>query len=80
MEYFLERCTYCGRCAEVCPEDAITMTKEYQLATTDSSDLYIKTELYMGPCRRCGRCFKPKNVLDKMMHPGLRSKAEKSLT
>jgi len=54
------------------------MTKEYQLATTDSSDLYIKTELYMGTCGRCGRCFKPKTALDKMMHPGFRTKTEKT--
>ena len=78
LEYFLTRCTYCGRCAEVCPEDAITMTKDYQLATTDSSDLYIKTEIYMGTCGRCRRCFKPKTALDKMMHPGFRTKAEKA--
>ena len=76
MEYFLNRCTYCGRCAEVCPEDAITMTREYQLATNDNSDLYIRTELYMGTCGRCGRCFKPQSALDKMMVTGFRQKAE----
>jgi hydrogenase-4 component H len=72
IEYFLRRCTYCGRCAEVCPENAITMTKEYQLATNDNSDLYIRTDLYMGTCGRCSRCFKPKSVLDKMMVTGFR--------
>ena len=76
IEYFLKRCTYCGRCAEVCPEDAITMTREYQLATNDNNDLYIRTELYMGTCGRCGRCFKPQSALDKMMVTGFRQKAE----
>ena len=75
IEYFLQRCTYCGRCAEVCPEDAITMTQEYQLATNDKNDLYIRTELYMGTCGRCGRCFKPRTALDKMMVSGFREKA-----
>lgn len=75
LEYFLKRCTYCGRCAEVCPEDAITMSKEYQLATNDSNDLYIRTELYMGTCGRCGRCFKPRSALDKMMVSGFRMKS-----
>ncbi|MCX8011824.1 MAG: 4Fe-4S dicluster domain-containing protein [Desulfobacterota bacterium] len=70
LEYFLKRCTYCGRCAEVCPENAITMTKEYQLATNNNNDLYIRTEIYMGTCGRCGRCFKPTSALDKMMEPG----------
>jgi hydrogenase-4 component H len=64
------RCTYCGRCAEVCPEGAITMTREYQLATNDLNDLYLRSELYMGTCGRCGRCFKPKTILDKMMVTG----------
>ncbi|MDI6776833.1 MAG: 4Fe-4S dicluster domain-containing protein [Syntrophales bacterium] len=76
IEYFLKRCTYCGRCAEVCPEDAITMTREYQLATNDNNDLYIRNELYMGTCGRCGRCFKPQSALDKMMVTGFRQKTE----
>ena len=79
MEYILNRCTYCGRCAEVCPEDAITMSLEYQLATNDNKDLYIRNELYMGTCGRCGRCFKPDTVLDKMMVTGFREKAEGKL-
>ncbi|MBN2467869.1 MAG: 4Fe-4S dicluster domain-containing protein [Deltaproteobacteria bacterium] len=76
IEYFLKRCTYCGRCAEVCPEDAIAMTREYQLATNLNDDLYIRTELYMGPCGRCGRCFKPASPLDKMMVTGFRNQSE----
>jgi len=72
IEYFLDRCTYCGRCAEVCPEEAITMTTEYQTATNDRGDLYIRNEIDMGTCRRCGRCFKPKSALDVMMVTGLR--------
>ncbi|MCX5866237.1 MAG: 4Fe-4S dicluster domain-containing protein [Proteobacteria bacterium] len=76
LEYFLKRCTYCGRCAEVCPESAIKMSTEYQTATNDNNDLYIRTELYMGTCGRCGRCFKPKSALDKMMVTGFRSKDE----
>ena len=76
LEYFLNRCTYCGRCAEVCPENAITMTQEYQLATNNNKDLYIKNEITMATCGRCGRCFKPKSALDKMMVTGFRQKEQ----
>jgi ferredoxin len=58
----------------VCPENAITMTREYQLATDDNKDLYIRNEITMGPCGRCGRCFKPKSALDKMMVTGFQHK------
>jgi hydrogenase-4 component H len=43
MEWDLYRCTYCGRCAEVCPEKAVVMTKEYQLSTNKKEDLIVKT-------------------------------------
>ena len=35
LKYLGRRCTYCGRCAEVCPEKAITMSHEFETATDD---------------------------------------------
>ncbi len=73
LEFFLERCTYCARCAEVCPEKAITVTKEFETATNQVSDMHMKVEVFMGTCRRCGRCFPPASALDKMMVTGFRN-------
>ncbi len=40
------RCMFCGLCAQVCPVDAITMSKDYELSVQDRDGLvYTKTEL-----------------------------------
>ncbi len=37
--FFMNRCIYCGMCAEVCPVLAIAMSSEYELAGYSRSDL-----------------------------------------
>ncbi len=73
LVFLYERCTYCGRCAEVCPEGAIEMTREFELSTDDVHDDMIgEYHIFMGPCERCGRCYRPPTALDKLMKPGMR--------
>ncbi len=74
MLYDASRCTYCGRCAEVCPEDAITMTTRFELATEDREDITERLELFMLTCQRCGRCYgmENSNVLERMDLQGYR--------
>jgi len=51
-EIEIGRCVYCGFCAEVCPFDAVALTQEYELATTDKSALcYDKQALLDKPQR-----------------------------
>ena len=38
LQYLGRRCTYCGRCADVCPEKAITMSQEFETATNKIGD------------------------------------------
>ena len=76
LEFFLERCTYCARCAEVCPEEAISVTEQFESATDDLEDLHIRVEVYMGSCQRCGRCFETHTALDKLMVTGFRDGSE----
>ena len=68
-----ERCIYCGRCADVCPEDAITMSRDFEL-TSDAArqDMTVITDIFMGSCQRCGRCYEPPNALDKLQMTGSR--------
>jgi hydrogenase-4 component H len=72
LRYIGRRCTYCGRCADVCPEKAITMSAEFETATDDNGDLRQDIEIFMGTCRRCGRCFKPHSQLEALMMTGYR--------
>ncbi len=72
IEFYWCRCTYCGRCEEVCAEKAIRLSQEFETATNDPNDLYIRLEVFMGPCQRCGRCFHPPTVLDRMTKTGFR--------
>ena len=37
----LSRCIFCGFCEEVCPEAAIVLTRSYELATFDKSDIFL---------------------------------------
>ncbi len=68
-----ERCIRCGRCEEVCGEGAAQMTTCYETATDDGrNDLVHVSDIEMGTCRRCGRCYEPDSPLDKIMKPGMR--------
>lgn len=73
LEFFWRRCTYCGRCEEVCPEGAVRMSQEFETATNDPADMYMKLEVFMGPCQRCGRCFVPPTPLEQLMRTGFRA-------
>ncbi len=48
-------CMFCGLCVESCPFDAIRMSQEYELATTDVTGLYrtlLEDVDAAGPTRR----------------------------
>ena len=72
LEYVGGRCTYCGRCAEVCPEMAIVMSHDFEQATNDVTDLNQRLDVFMSTCQRCGRCFKVPDALEQLKMQGYR--------
>ncbi len=45
----LSRCVFCYQCAETCPKKCISYSNQYELATTDKSDLVIKPKMPPEP-------------------------------
>ena len=43
------RCIYCGFCEEVCPEEAIIMSKDYELVFTDPKDAILGKDKLLIP-------------------------------
>ena len=37
----LQKCVFCGNCSFYCPKHAITMSKEYELATANKNELEL---------------------------------------
>ncbi len=76
MTRLFERCIRCGRCEDVCGEQAIELARDYETATDEGrTDLVHVSDVYMGTCRRCGRCNEPTTPLDRIMTPGMRHDA-----
>jgi formate hydrogenlyase subunit 6/NADH:ubiquinone oxidoreductase subunit I len=39
IRHFIDRCMFCGQCAETCPKNVIEMSKEYELAGFDRIEM-----------------------------------------
>ena len=49
FEINMLRCIYCGFCEEVCPEEAIIMSKDYELVFTDPKDAILGKDKLLIP-------------------------------
>jgi len=52
-------CSFCGRCEEICPWDAIHLTKKFELAVYDRKDAETGIDVPFFECIDCGRVFLP---------------------
>lgn len=75
----LTRCIFCGLCEEVCPEAAIVMTRHYELATYDKSDLLLtKAKLIANQQYVCKEAFLKPDVVDEHPEPAVAAAGESS--
>ena len=49
FEINMLRCIYCGFCEEVCPEEAIIMSKDYELVFTSQEDAILGKDKLLIP-------------------------------
>jgi NADH-quinone oxidoreductase subunit I len=49
------RCIFCGFCEEACPEDAIFMGKEFELASYHRDDFVYDKERLLLPLREAAK-------------------------
>ncbi len=57
--YFAERCSFCGRCAEYCPTNAISFIAESVIVTGDRSLHRLADQVFYRPCAHCDRPIIP---------------------
>ncbi len=58
------RCIFCGRCEENCPTGAIRLTNEFEIASLDKKDLTITAEFELVRCKKCGRPFATRRLIE----------------
>nr|MBP7215247.1 4Fe-4S binding protein [Candidatus Kapabacteria bacterium] len=49
FEINMLRCVYCGFCGEACPEEAIVMSKDYEIVFANPEDAILGKEKLLVP-------------------------------
>jgi ferredoxin len=57
--YFAGQCTFCGRCVEYCPTDALDFDRNGPPVTRDPSQHRLAHAVVFPPCPLCGRPVLP---------------------
>ena len=57
--YFAGQCTFCGRCVEYCPTQALSFDRSALPVTGDPAQHRLVHAVLFPPCRRCGRPVLP---------------------
>jgi len=52
-------CSFCGRCEEICPWDAVHLTKRFELAVFNRKDAETGVDVPLFECTECSRPFFP---------------------
>jgi Ni,Fe-hydrogenase III small subunit len=57
-------CSFCAFCQDECPTQAIRLTKEYHLLTSDRQTAKVTNEVNLANCRICGNTFMPQPQIE----------------
>ena len=48
------RCIFCGRCEDVCPDEGIQLSSNFELATAEKEQASVVIEFSLQNCQDCG--------------------------
>ena len=57
IRIFLGMCIMCGRCEDICPEEAIKLTREFELSYAKQTRPYVENKLELKKCKNCGKYY-----------------------
>ncbi|MCX8168663.1 MAG: 4Fe-4S binding protein [Candidatus Methanomethylicia archaeon] len=63
----LNKCVFCRRCAEICPEDALELTNKFELASNVKSDLTVSNDVELVKCINCYTYFVSGRQLERIV-------------
>jgi len=66
IEISYMKCIFCGRCQDICPEKAITLSEKFELATRDKNQALVSIKFNLKKCEKCGTPITTTNQLDKI--------------
>jgi hydrogenase-4 component H len=66
VDFNLRRCTYCARCRDVCPQQALSMTERFETATPTPDDLRMTVNLRLVRCRECGAVVSTERYMNRV--------------
>ena len=46
--FYLDRCIFCYLCAEGCPREAIKLTTNFEMSTTEKDELMVQPEEFIS--------------------------------
>jgi len=61
----LKECIFCYRCVEVCPEDALSLSTDFELARTRDEERDLEIE-WINELSKCLNCGKPITTLKQL--------------
>jgi len=70
-------CSFCAFCQDECPTQAIRLTKEYHLLTSDRQTAKVVNEVNLANCSICGNTFMPQPQIEWALKRVVEEKAPK---
>ncbi|MFX0168677.1 MAG: 4Fe-4S dicluster domain-containing protein [Candidatus Hodarchaeota archaeon] len=66
LSIFYPRCIFCGRCEDICPEDGITLSEQFEIAINDKDQATVTINFDLVPCEKCGTPVSTPQHLEKI--------------